>query len=79
MPVTAGFVGIIPALEYLVKPEKDGLLRLPPGKIMLLSAGLCFFRLIFAALFHRQLIIHLHMLMGAIFGWGMLSTFAKDR
>ncbi|KAK0645770.1 OPT oligopeptide transporter protein-domain-containing protein [Cercophora newfieldiana] len=58
MPVTAGFVGIIPALEYLIKAEEEGgPLRLPLDRLVLWSAGLCFFGLIFAALFHEQFII----------------------
>ncbi|KAK0627433.1 OPT oligopeptide transporter protein-domain-containing protein [Immersiella caudata] len=57
MPVTAGLVGIIPALEYLVTPDEGGPLRLSLGSLMLWSAGLCFFGLIFAVLLHQQLVI----------------------
>ncbi|KID83615.1 oligopeptide transporter [Metarhizium guizhouense ARSEF 977] len=49
MPVTAGFVGVIPALEYLIGPEDNGPLVMPWQKLALWSVALCFFGLIFAA------------------------------
>ena len=51
--VTAGFVGIIPALEHLITADGGWPLR----SLMLWSAGLCFFGLLFAVLFHEHIII----------------------
>ncbi|KAK8139280.1 hypothetical protein PG984_002660 [Apiospora sp. TS-2023a] len=48
MPLTAGFVGIIPALEYLIGPDDDGPVQLPFVRLILWSIGLCFFGLAFA-------------------------------
>jgi uncharacterized oligopeptide transporter (OPT) family protein len=53
MPVTAGFVGIIPALEYLIGPEENGPLRLSFDSLIFWSIGLSFFGLIFAAAFRE--------------------------
>lgn len=57
MPVTAGFVGIIPALEYLIGPEENGPLSLDWENLVLWSMGLCFFGLIFASLLREHFIV----------------------
>lgn len=57
MPVTAGFVGIIPALEYLIGPEENGPLRIDWEKLVLWSMGLCFFGLVFASLFREHFVV----------------------
>lgn len=57
MPVTAGFVGIIPALEYLIGPEENGPLRIAWESLLLWSLGLCFFGLIFASLLREHFIV----------------------
>ena len=57
MPVTAGFIGIIPALEYLIGPEENGPLRLSADSLVIWSIGLCFFGLIFAAVFREHFVI----------------------
>lgn len=57
MSVTAGFVGIIPALEYLISPEENGPLRLNWENLVLWSMALCFFGLIFASLLREHFIV----------------------
>ena len=49
MPVTAGFVGAIPAIEYLIGPEDNGPIQLDFGKLVLWSVSLCLFGLVFAS------------------------------
>jgi uncharacterized oligopeptide transporter (OPT) family protein len=49
MPVTAGFIGIIPALEYLIGPKENGPLTLSWHDLIPWSIGLCLFGLIFAS------------------------------
>lgn len=56
MPVTAGFIGMIPALEYLIGPDDNGPVRQSFGNLILWSMGLCFFGIIFASLFRERLI-----------------------
>ncbi|OAT13580.1 oligopeptide transporter [Blastomyces gilchristii SLH14081] len=57
MPVTAGFVGIIPALEYLIGPEENGPLRIAWESLVFWSIGLCFFGLIFASIFREHFVV----------------------
>jgi uncharacterized oligopeptide transporter (OPT) family protein len=57
MPVTAGFIGIIPALEYLIGPDENGPLRyITFSNLVLWSMGLCVFGVIFAALLRKPLV-----------------------
>ena len=56
MPVTAGFIGIVPALEYLIGPDEHGPLRVQFGNLVLWSIGICFFGIIFASLFREHFI-----------------------
>lgn len=53
MPLTAGFVGIIPALEYIIGPDENGPLRISFGSLVLWSLGLCFFGIVFVLCFAR--------------------------
>jgi uncharacterized oligopeptide transporter (OPT) family protein len=57
MPVTAGFVGIIPALEYLIGPNENGPLLMSWQSLILWSTGLCFFGLIFASLLRDHFVL----------------------
>ncbi|KUJ07407.1 oligopeptide transporter [Mollisia scopiformis] len=57
MPITAGFVGIIPALEYLIGAEENGPLHLHWESLVLWSMGLCFFGLIFASLLREHFVV----------------------
>jgi uncharacterized oligopeptide transporter (OPT) family protein len=57
MPLGCGFVGVIPALNYLLKPEEQGPLFLSLWKLILWSLGLCFFGVVFAVPLRRQVIL----------------------
>lgn len=56
MPGTAGMIGIIPALEYLVGPGDGGPISLTWFQLTLFSLGLAFFGVIFAMILRRQYI-----------------------
>lgn len=57
MPVIAGFVGIISALEYLIGPGENGPLHIDWEKLVLQSIRLCFFGLMFAFLLREQFVV----------------------
>ncbi|KAL8734364.1 MAG: hypothetical protein Q9166_001562 [cf. Caloplaca sp. 2 TL-2023] len=57
MPLGCGFVGVIPALNYLLKPEENGPMHLSAGKLILWSLGICFFGVVFAVPLRQQVII----------------------
>ncbi|KAG8628876.1 hypothetical protein KVT40_002741 [Elsinoe batatas] len=61
MPLGCGFVGVIPALEFLLKEEEtpDGKtgLDLGLGKLMVWATGLCFFGVLFAVPLRKEVII----------------------
>lgn len=48
MPLSAGFVGVIPALEKLMRPEEGGPLKLTVGQLITWSIGIAFFGVFFA-------------------------------
>jgi uncharacterized oligopeptide transporter (OPT) family protein len=56
MPITAGFVGIIPALEYIIGPEENGPLHPSLSQLMLWSTGLCFFGILFASVLREHFV-----------------------
>ncbi|RDW72060.1 hypothetical protein BP5796_08094 [Coleophoma crateriformis] len=57
MPLGCGFVGVMPALNYMLKPEESGPLFLSLWKLILWSLGLCFFGVVFAVPLRKQVII----------------------
>lgn len=57
MPLAAGFVGVIPALETLLKPSEGGPLHLSMPKLIFWSLGVAFFGVFFAVPLRRQVII----------------------
>lgn len=57
MPLGCGFVGVIPALEYLLKPEENGPLHLSFWKLALWAVGICLFGVVFAVPLRKQVII----------------------
>ncbi|KAL9026478.1 MAG: hypothetical protein Q9196_004861 [Gyalolechia fulgens] len=57
MPLGCGFVGVMPALNYLLRPEENGPLQLPAGKLILWSLGLSFFGVVFAVPLRKEFII----------------------
>ena len=57
MPLGCGFVGVMPALNYMLKPEEAGPIFLSLWKLVLWALGLCFFGVFFAVPLRRQVII----------------------
>jgi OPT family oligopeptide transporter len=57
MPLGCGLVGVMPALNYMLKPEEQGPIILSLWKLILWSLGLCFFGVVFAVPLRRQVII----------------------
>ncbi|KAI0112186.1 OPT oligopeptide transporter protein-domain-containing protein [Nemania sp. FL0031] len=57
MPLGCGFVGVLPAMEYLLKPAEQGPIYLSMGKLIIWSLGLCYFGVVFAVPLRRQVII----------------------
>ncbi|ODA77201.1 hypothetical protein RJ55_06828 [Drechmeria coniospora] len=48
MPLGCGFVGVIPAMEYLLSPDEQGALSLNLPQLVAWSLGLCYFGVVFA-------------------------------
>lgn len=57
MPLGCGFVGVMPALNYLLRPEENGPLQLTAGNLILWSLGLSFFGVIFAVPLRKEFIV----------------------
>lgn len=61
MPLGCGFVGVIPALEFLLKPEEtpdqSGGLNLKLGHLVVWALGICFFGVVFAVPLRKEVII----------------------
>lgn len=57
MPLGCGFVGVMPALNYMLGEDESGPLVLGIGKLCLWALGLCFFGVVFAVPLRRQVII----------------------
>ena len=57
MPLGCGFVGVMPALNYLLTKDEGGPLFLSLGEMIIWALGLCFFGVVFAVPLRRQVII----------------------
>ena len=57
MPLGCGFVGVIPALNFLLKPEEGGPLDISLWKLIVWAVGICFFGVVFAVPLRREMII----------------------
>lgn len=57
MPLGCGFVGVIPALEFLLKKEEGAPIELGIGRLILWSLGICLFGVVFAVPLRKQVII----------------------
>lgn len=57
MPLGCGFVGVLPAMQYLLKSEEHGPVNLSTWKLIVWSLGLCYFGVVFAVPLRRQVII----------------------
>jgi uncharacterized oligopeptide transporter (OPT) family protein len=57
MPLSAGFVGVIPALEKLLKPIEGGPILLSTPELVFWGFGVAFFGVFFAVPLRKQVII----------------------
>ena len=57
MPLGCGFVGVMPALNYLLRPDESGPLVLSTWKLIIWSLGICFFGVVFAVPLRKEVII----------------------
>ena len=57
MPVAAGLVGVIPALEILLEPSENGPMRLDTWRLTVWSLGVCFFGVFVAVPLRKEVII----------------------
>lgn len=57
MPLGCGFVGVLPAMNYLLKDEEQGPIQLSTWQLVVWSLGLCYFGVVFAVPLRRQVII----------------------
>jgi hypothetical protein len=57
MPLGCGFVGVMPALNYLLLPEENGPLNIGLWKMTVWAVGIAFFGVVFAVPLRRQVII----------------------
>lgn len=57
MPLGVGLVGVVPALEFLMKKEEGAPLTIPLGKLVIWSLGVCFFGVFVAVPLRREVLI----------------------
>ncbi|KAL9631512.1 MAG: hypothetical protein Q9164_005851 [Protoblastenia rupestris] len=57
MPLGCGFVGVMPALEFLLKSEENGPLMLSTTKLIIWALGICFFGVVFGVPLRKEVII----------------------
>lgn len=57
MPLGCGFVGVIPALNYLLSAEENGPLDISLWRLIVWSVGICFFGVVFAVPLRKEMII----------------------
>lgn len=57
MPLGCGFVGVIPALNYLLTEEENGPLNISLWRLIIWSVGICFFGVVFAVPLRKEMII----------------------
>ncbi|KAF2449552.1 OPT superfamily oligopeptide transporter [Karstenula rhodostoma CBS 690.94] len=57
MPLGCGFVGVIPALNFLLTKEENGPLDISLWRLVVWSLGICFFGVVFAVPLRKEVII----------------------
>lgn len=57
MPLGCGFVGVLPAMNYLLRDDEGGPVRLSTWQLVVWALGLCYFGVVFAVPLRRQVII----------------------
>lgn len=57
MPLGCGFVGVMPALNFLLTSKENGPLVLSTSQLIIWAIGVCFFGVVFAVPLRREVII----------------------
>lgn len=57
MPLGCGFVGVLPAMNYLLQTDEQGPIELSTWQLVVWSLGLCYFGVVFAVPLRRQVLI----------------------
>ena len=57
MPLGCGFVGVLPALNFLLQPSQGGPLHIGLGKLIIWALGIAFFGVVFAVPLRKQVIV----------------------
>ena len=57
MPLGCGFVGVVPALNFLLTKEENGPLDISLWRLIIWSLGICFFGVVFAVPLRKEVII----------------------
>jgi uncharacterized oligopeptide transporter (OPT) family protein len=57
MPLGAGLITVIPALQHLLKPHENGPLNMTWAQLLFWATGVCFFGLIFAMPLREQFVV----------------------
>jgi OPT oligopeptide transporter protein len=57
MSLGCGFVGVLPAIEFLLKRDEGGPISLGLGRLIIWSLGVCLFGSVFALALRKQVII----------------------
>ncbi|KAJ4360567.1 OPT super [Didymosphaeria variabile] len=57
MPLGCGFVGVVPALNFLLTKEENGPLDISLWRLIVWSLGICFFGVVFAVPLRKEVII----------------------
>ena len=57
MPLGCGFVGVMPALNFLLKTEENGPIAPETWKLMVWAIGICFFGVVIAVPLRKEVII----------------------
>ncbi|KAK1761138.1 OPT oligopeptide transporter protein-domain-containing protein [Echria macrotheca] len=57
MPLGCGFVGVLPAMQFLLDEKEGGPVVLGTGRLVLWGLGLCYFGVVFAVPLRRQVIL----------------------
>ncbi|KHN99272.1 Oligopeptide transporter OPT superfamily [Metarhizium album ARSEF 1941] len=74
MPLGCGFVGVIPAMNYLLYPTEEGPIYLSTTQLIIWSLGLCYFGVVFAVPFGFSTAV----LISVLHGKGPQSSMPED-
>ncbi|PFH55406.1 hypothetical protein XA68_18400 [Ophiocordyceps unilateralis] len=74
MPLGCGFVGVIPAMNYLLTPNEWGPLSLRLDQLVVWSLGLCYFGVVFAVPLRHQVIVRERLRFPSGFSTAVLIT-----